>query len=40
MRINERVLLLNNKPINENAKYVLYWMQMYKRVEDNYALIF
>ncbi|HRI02460.1 MAG TPA: deoxyribodipyrimidine photo-lyase [Pyrinomonadaceae bacterium] len=40
MRINERVLQLNDKPINENARYVLYWMQMYKRVDNNHALIY
>ena len=40
MSINERVLLLNDKPINKNAKYVLYWMQLYKRVENNHALVF
>ena len=40
MRINERVLQLNDKPINEKARYVLYWMQMYKRVENNHSLIY
>lgn len=40
MRINERVLLLNDKPVNAAAKYVLYWMQMYKRVDNNHALIY
>lgn len=40
MRINERVIALNNKPVNSNARYVLYWMQMYKRVDNNHALIY
>src|SRR6478672_2476728 len=39
MRINERVISLNDRPINADARYVLYWMQMYKRVDDNHALI-
>lgn len=39
MRINERVVALNDRPINQNARYVLYWMQMFKRVGDNHALI-
>ena len=40
MRINERVLQLNNKPVNPNARYVLYWMQMYKRLDNNHSLIY
>ncbi|MEZ5345833.1 MAG: deoxyribodipyrimidine photo-lyase [Pyrinomonadaceae bacterium] len=39
-QISERVTLLNEKSVNENASYVLYWMQMYKRVHDNHALKF
>jgi deoxyribodipyrimidine photo-lyase len=39
MRINERVIALNDKPVNQRARYVLYWMQMFKRVDDNHALI-
>lgn len=39
MRINERVVQLNDKEINGKARYVLYWMQMFKRVENNHALI-
>ncbi len=39
MRINERVVQLNDKPIDENARYVLYWMQMFKRTSSNHALI-
>ena len=38
MRINERVVPLNDKTVNEKARYVLYWMQMFKRVENNHAL--
>jgi deoxyribodipyrimidine photo-lyase len=38
MRINERVVQLNDKKINKNARYVLYWMQMYKRTTHNHAL--
>lgn len=40
MRINERVIQLNDRPVNPNAGYVLYWMQMFKRVDNNHALIF
>lgn len=39
MRINERVVALNDQPVNSNARYVLYWMQMFKRVDNNHALI-
>ncbi|QYO66110.1 deoxyribodipyrimidine photo-lyase [Leptolyngbya sp. 7M] len=39
MRINERVVSLNDKPINEKARYVLYWMQMFKRTSNNHALV-
>lgn len=39
MRINERVVQLNDKPIDTNARYVLYWMQMFKRTTHNHALI-
>lgn len=39
MRINERVASLNDKPMNAKARYVLYWMQMFKRVENNHSLI-
>ena len=38
MPINERVLQLNEKPINEKARYVLYWMQMFKRTSHNHSL--
>jgi len=39
-QISERVQLLNDKPENNNAKYVLYWMQMFKRTTYNHALNF
>ena len=40
MRINERVIELNERAVNSKAKYVLYWMQMFKRLDNNHALIF
>jgi deoxyribodipyrimidine photo-lyase len=40
MRINERVVRINDATPNREARYVLYWMQMYKRVENNHALIY
>ena len=39
-QISERVQLLNDKPENKEAKYVLYWMQMFKRADYNHALNF
>ena len=39
MRFNERVIQVNEAEINKKACYVLYWMQMYKRVDYNHALI-
>lgn len=39
-RINERVVQLNDANINRNARYVVYWMQMYKRTTHNHALTF
>ncbi len=39
MRVNERVLIANDREVNPKAKYVLYWMQMYKRIDNNHALI-
>ena len=38
MRINERVVRLNETPVNKKGRYVLYWMQMFKRVSGNHAL--
>jgi len=37
-QISERVQLLNDKPENNQGKYVLYWMQMFKRATYNHAL--
>lgn len=39
-RINERVIQLNDARINSHSRYVLYWMQMYKRTTYNHALTF
>lgn len=39
-QINERVQLLNDKTANNDGKYVLYWMQMFKRTSHNHALNF
>ena len=33
-----RKRIRNNKPINENGEYVLYWMQINRRFEYNFAL--
>jgi deoxyribodipyrimidine photo-lyase len=40
MQISERVRLLNGKSANNQGKYVLYWMQMFKRTTHNHALNF
>jgi deoxyribodipyrimidine photo-lyase len=37
-QITERVQLLNDKDANPDGRYVLYWMQMFKRVSQNHAL--
>lgn len=39
-RINERVIQMNDAEPNARARYVLYWMQMYKRTSHNHALTF
>jgi deoxyribodipyrimidine photo-lyase len=39
-QINERTKLLNEKEVNKKAKYVMYWMQIFKRTHDNHALKF
>ncbi len=39
-QISERVQLLNDKSANNDGKYVLYWMQMFKRTTHNHALKF
>lgn len=40
MQINERVRLLNCASENPRGRYVLYWMQIFKRTEFNHALNF
>lgn len=40
MPANERVSLINDRTENNDAKYALYWMQIFKRVEYNHALRF
>ena len=41
MQIDERTRLLNDKIINtETARYVLYFMQIFKRTAYNFALNF
>jgi deoxyribodipyrimidine photo-lyase len=40
MDLSDRVTKLNNNPENTRGRYVLYWMQMFKRASHNYALNF
>jgi deoxyribodipyrimidine photo-lyase len=40
MDLSSRVTKLNNSPEKTKGRYVLYWMQMYKRASHNYALNF
>src|SRR5689334_12219218 len=40
MNLSNRVTKLNNVPENSKGRYVLYWMQMFKRTSHNYALNF
>src|SRR5678815_5703626 len=40
MNLSQRVSQLNTLPDNQQGRYVLYWMQMFKRVSDNDALNF
>ena len=39
-QISERVQLLNDKSANNDGKYILYWMQMFKRTTHNHELYF
>lgn len=39
-QIDERTQLLNDNSANNEARYVLYWMQMFKRASHNHALNF
>jgi deoxyribodipyrimidine photo-lyase len=38
--MTERVRKLNDREFREGARYILYWSQMNRRVESNYALAF
>ncbi len=38
IKIEERLTVLNLKPVNPKGRYVLYWMQMFKRPVLNHAL--
>ena len=40
MDLSSRVAKLNQAKVNTKARYVLYWMQMFKRASHNYALNF
>src|SRR5215510_12330249 len=40
MDLSSRVTKLNEASENKKGRYVLYWMQMYKRASHNYALNF
>ncbi len=40
MDLSDRVTRLNDCADNTKGRYVLYWMQMFKRASDNYALNF
>jgi deoxyribodipyrimidine photo-lyase len=39
-QIDERTQLLNDRTENNDGKYVLYWMQIFKRTSHNHALNF
>src|ERR1700683_1357557 len=39
-KMEERVRTLNRAPLREKAQYVLYWTQMDRRAESNFALSF
>jgi len=40
MDLSNRITKLNDAPVNTKGRYVLYWMQMFKRASHNYALNF
>src|ERR1044072_7087337 len=40
MDLSSRVTSLNDYKVNTKGRYVLYWMQMFKRASHNYALNF
>lgn len=37
--LNNRIRKLNDAPVRANARFVLYWAQMNRRVESNHALV-
>jgi deoxyribodipyrimidine photo-lyase len=39
MFMHERVRLLNDRPVREGGRYVLYWCRWNRRVESNHALL-
>ena len=40
LTVQERVRSLNDKPVRQDAEYVLYWSQMNRRVASNHALAY
>lgn len=40
MTLDERTTLLNDRAENVQARYALYWMQIFKRASHNHALNF
>ena len=40
MDLSSRVTKLNDSKVNTKGRYILYWMQMFKRASHNYALNF
>lgn len=40
MDLSSRVTTLNDSKVNTKGRYILYWMQMFKRASHNYALNF
>ena len=40
MDLSSRVTKLNDEAVNTKGRYILYWMQMFKRASHNYALNF
>src|SRR5688572_5024886 len=37
-RMRERITVLNDRPVNQAGRYVLYWAQMNRRTTSNHAL--
>ena len=38
--MDERVRALNNQPVRQGGRYVLYWCRWNRRVESNHALLY